>query len=564
MRMYSIAVRRASALFAAVLSINTLGSSAANAAPIALRALPTRSVTTLLFHQISDRPIHSTHGEDNIEQPWLSPSQFDAILSDLERRGYTVVSLDYALSLLAARDANADSAVRTKPAKPVLLTFDDGFESARTIATPILRKHHAKATMFFEGKVTGTQADRLGLEDLRALRASNIWQFASHGWAGHSPLPISAGTTSPYWYANLMWLSAENRLETLAEFEARIRADLRHFRATFEPLLQTKFDVFAYPSGEFGQNDALADGGNPATREYAGHSNSHDIKSALSRVLSSEGVRAAFAVDIPGAVHAASAQDGPYQFPRIGVGAHFDPAILDSVASDGIELPEITSDDTFADCLAIANTNGDYFVASNRRPEIYHLSHDGRLRDTYAIPSLLDDRSGRPTLVSALVSHGDDVTILQQAGWWPGARAYITQIHFAHNRPVVDGREPLPPALNWNVGAIERDGKILAMTDEGRFYDVANARGAPLFSVALAGGSRHERFAGPTVINGRTFVYDRALALLEEIDATGDVIATGTLRGDVRALASRGKSELIAVDWTAKRRVALRFRLADG
>lgn len=539
----------ASALFALALS-----ACPARAATIGLTPLAPPSVTTLLFHQISDDPIHSAHGEDNVKEPWLSPAQFDALLGTLEGRGYHFVSLDRAIAGLGGTP-------EALPPKALLITFDDGYASALSSATAILRKHHATATMFFEGKITkGLKAGRLTLADLRAMRASGVWQLASHGWIGHGNLPVAAdGRTSPYWYGNLMWRAADGRLETLAEYEARIADDLHHFRSTFEPLLKTRLDVFAYPSGEYGQNGALTPGGNPSTRLEAGHSNSRDLTNVLTRVLAHEGFRAAFAVAVPGAVHAASPQDGPYTFPRIGVGSRFDPAILDAIATEGFELPEITSADTFADCTTLVHANDRYLTASVGRPELFQLAEDGRPRATIDVPQLLDDRRNEPALVSALIARGNDVTVLQQAGWWPAATPYLTKITLADGRATVVAREALPANLNWTVGAIERDGKLVAMTDEGRFYDVADARGAPLFSVALAAGERHARFVGPAVVRGRTFVVDRTLAMLEEIDARGEVLATSALGGDVRAIASRGTSELLAVDWAAQRRIVRRF-----
>lgn len=539
----------------------------ARAATIDLHAISPRSVTTLLFHQVTADPIRSAHGEDNVKEPWLTPERFDALLTSLEARGYTVVTLDAALALLEAD--RADSGSRTElraklPLKPLLLTFDDGFASALTVATPILRKHHAQATMFFEGRITGTKADRLSIADLQAMRASGVWQLESHGWIGHGNLAVSAdGPKSPYWYGNLMWLPAEHRLETLGEYERRIAADLHQFRTTFEPLLGTRLDVFAYPSGEFGQNGLLAAGGNPLTRLEAGHSNSHDLGPIFARVLAHEGMRAAFAVNVPGMVHAASEQDGPFAFPRIGVGATFNPAILDTIASDGIELPEIASDDSFADCMAVTSASGDFITASALRPDIFRLAASGRVRATFTIPELLGDRPGQPALVSALVARDDDVTIFQQAGWWPGAVPYLTHVHVSGQRATIARRDALPENLNWSVGAIERDGKLIAMTDEGRFYDVADARGAPLLTVALASGDRHTRFTGPAIVHGRMFVYDRIAASLEEIDARGNVIATTPLVGDIRALGSRAEDELVAVDWTAKRRILRRFRVSN-
>ncbi len=382
---------------------------------------------------------------------------------------------------------------------------------------------------------------------------------------GALPLLVAAdGTRSPYWYANLMWRAEDRRLESLVEYEARVRDDLHRFRTTFEPLLGVPLDVFAYPSGEFGQNGPLASDGDALTRLEAGHSNSRAFGPIFARVLASEGFRAAFAVAVPGAVHAASRQDGPYLFPRIGIGAEFDPKLLDTIASDGIELPEIAANDTFADCMALASENGHLLTASVNRPELFRLTSDGRVQGDFIVPELLADRSGKPALISALVERGNDVTVLQQSGWWAGATPYLTRLHIDGAHTTVAARDALPASLHWSVGAITLHDRLVAMTDEGRFYDVARPNDGPLFTIALAPTDvRHARFAGPILVRGRLLVYDRMLSALEEIDERGSVLGKAAPAGDIRALAS-SDDDVLVVDWTAKRRVVRRLRLING
>ncbi len=554
-----IRARHTSVIFALLTLV--FATAPARAMPVTFSSVVPSSVLTLLMHQVSNDPIHSRSGEDNVKHPWLSPAQFTALLDSLVARGYTFVSLETALNAL---DPGPRSNTATLPPKPVLLTFDDGYASALTAATPILKEHHAVATMFFEGAATGKLPGRLTLANLRAMRASGVWTLESHGWMGHTPLVVAAdGTKSPYWYANLMWRSRDGRLETPIEYDARIRADLHRFRTTFEPLLHTTLDVFAYPSGEFGQNGPLAPGGNPLARLEAGHSNAPDLRPIFLHALASEGYRSAFAVAVPGVVHAASPQDGPYAFPRIGVGADFDPAILDTVASAGIELPEIDHGDTFADCLAIAPVGSGLLVASTQQPEFFSLAENGRDLGNLTIPALLADRPGHPALVAALVPQGDELTVLQQAGWWPGATAFVTRLKLTAATATVLAREPLPSRLRWPVGAVADGHRILAMDDGGRVFDLAHAADGPIFSVAVAAGDiRNGRFAGPALIGERLFVFDRIQRMIDEIDRHGAILARAALGGDIRALSSDG-DDLLAVDASSKRRVVRRLRLAD-
>jgi peptidoglycan/xylan/chitin deacetylase (PgdA/CDA1 family) len=67
-----------------------------------------------------------------------TPANFDAQLTHLERTGYTVVSLDQAVAGLNGGPL---------PAKPVVITFDDGFADQMT-AFALLQSHRMKATFY--------------------------------------------------------------------------------------------------------------------------------------------------------------------------------------------------------------------------------------------------------------------------------------------------------------------------------------------------------------------------------------------------------------------------------
>jgi len=65
---------------------------------------------------------------------------FDEQLNYLHQEGYTTISLN---EFLAFQDGQ-----KTLPAKPIILTFDDGFMSNYLYAFPILKKYGMKATIF--------------------------------------------------------------------------------------------------------------------------------------------------------------------------------------------------------------------------------------------------------------------------------------------------------------------------------------------------------------------------------------------------------------------------------
>jgi peptidoglycan/xylan/chitin deacetylase (PgdA/CDA1 family) len=518
----------------------------------------TPAITTLLFHQVTAHPIVSAAGVDNIQKPWLSPAEFEKVLDDAEAAGYTYVTLDDAVAFFHGR-----LLARPLPPKALLITFDDGYASVLPEVTPILKKHHAQATMFFEGVLTGVKPGRLTVSDLKAMEASGAWALESHGWMGHSNIVVDAkGTLSPYWYANLAWLPSEKRLETPAEFSQRVRADFHRFRQTFEPALGRKFTMFAYPSGEFGQNSPLLPGGEPNAKLEAGHSNAAGLTLLLESALRAEGYDTAFAVSIPGISTAASRADDTYALPRLGVGADFSFARVAALQANGIQLPEIAQD-RFADPGPLARLDDGFLVASTLEPIVSKLSTEGRFEGSWRIDQLMDDRSGNPSLISALVPHGSDVYVFQKCGWWPNATPRLTLVHLDATGAVVRERKALPTALNWMVGVTERNGVLVGLTDDGTFWDVASAK--PLAQIALPANDadRKERFSGPVVIAGALAAYDRKTHRLTTVDASGAVTGATPLPGDLTNFAARAET-LYAVDSADKRHILQTYRVTGS
>ena len=70
----------------------------------------------------------------------ISVDKLDRQLRYIKAQGYTPISFPELEDSLAGR--------RALPEKPVLITFDDGYASARELAVPVLQKHGCKATVF--------------------------------------------------------------------------------------------------------------------------------------------------------------------------------------------------------------------------------------------------------------------------------------------------------------------------------------------------------------------------------------------------------------------------------
>lgn len=65
------------------------------------------------------------------------------------------------------------------PPRPVVLTFDDGYEDFYFNALPILKKYHARGTLYVMANFIN-RPGYLSLEELQAIRDSGVVEIASH------------------------------------------------------------------------------------------------------------------------------------------------------------------------------------------------------------------------------------------------------------------------------------------------------------------------------------------------------------------------------------------------
>ena len=101
----------------------------------------------------------------------VSPAKFEAQLDYLARNGYTVVRLDDLRSFLAGEKA--------LPAKSVVITIDDGYESVHRHAFPLLKKYGFPATLFVYSDFIGA-GDALSWAQLEEMARSGLVDLQAH------------------------------------------------------------------------------------------------------------------------------------------------------------------------------------------------------------------------------------------------------------------------------------------------------------------------------------------------------------------------------------------------
>jgi peptidoglycan/xylan/chitin deacetylase (PgdA/CDA1 family) len=132
-------------------------------------------VPILMYHAIAQAPPRATYGLS------VSPAAYAEQMALLAENGFTPLTT---ATLAAAWREN-----RPLPRRPVLITFDDGYEGVHTHALPVLRKHGFAATLFATtGWLRGAHEVRGGTALDRMLDWEQVRELAAAGVeiGGHS------------------------------------------------------------------------------------------------------------------------------------------------------------------------------------------------------------------------------------------------------------------------------------------------------------------------------------------------------------------------------------------
>lgn len=123
------------------------------------------NVPVLMYHAVSDNCW-------GIEELFVSPSSMEAQLAYLVENGYDPIWFE---DLAHLEDYD----------KPVILTFDDGYEDNYTELFPLLQKYQVKATIFVIAGVIGN-SNKANAEQIREMSASGLVSIQSHTyWHGY-------------------------------------------------------------------------------------------------------------------------------------------------------------------------------------------------------------------------------------------------------------------------------------------------------------------------------------------------------------------------------------------
>ncbi|MDD5582902.1 MAG: polysaccharide deacetylase family protein [Candidatus Marinimicrobia bacterium] len=170
-----------------------------------------KKVPVLLYHHVNPQGFNT-----------VKPTLFETHIAHLKKRGYTGITFRRILT----HDI--------LPEKPVVITFDDGYDTIFCHALPILEKYAFKAVVFMlSGYIGKKNTWDLSLEPsgIRHLNQEELTELSKHGWE------IAAHSLSHH---PLTCMSLEQ-----AKYE------IEKSGAILEDLLNMPTDGFAYPFGRF-------------------------------------------------------------------------------------------------------------------------------------------------------------------------------------------------------------------------------------------------------------------------------------------------------------------------
>ncbi len=145
-----------------------------------------------------------------------------------------------------------------KLSKYVAVTFDDAMRSALKLGTPIAEEFNVPFGMFVVTKEpTEFSPMHAPWNEIKEYASSGLWVMGSHLEDAHSLAAVSADPEDTRKaLANRIWLPEKGRLESMNEWDKRMRRNFRESRQTLQQKLGehvSPVPMVAYPFGEVGQ-----------------------------------------------------------------------------------------------------------------------------------------------------------------------------------------------------------------------------------------------------------------------------------------------------------------------
>lgn len=218
--------------------------------PLATQKIATE-LTVLAYHEVDD-PRQAL-----IAEYAITPQLFEQHIIWLKQHGFQFVSVDQVLAAQAGQTS--------LPAKAILLSFDDGYQSFYNNAYPIIKKYQIPVvvalvgswltpdvgkTINFDGQAVA-RSRMLSWPELKEMNDSGLVEVASHTYALHNGILANPqGNLQPAVTARL-YSTASGRYETDQAYHQRIYEDLKANNALFREHGLKLPRIMVWPYGRY-------------------------------------------------------------------------------------------------------------------------------------------------------------------------------------------------------------------------------------------------------------------------------------------------------------------------
>ncbi len=201
----------------------------------------------VMYHSILKKPVKES-------KYVVSPDLLEKDLKYLKKKGYTPVFMK---DVIAYEEGKG-----TLPAKPIVLSFDDGYYNNYYYAFPLLRKYDMKAVIsivgrmtdeFSENEDTNPNYSHVTWDDVLEMHLSGNWEIQNHSYDCHS-------------YDTRNGIS-QKKTESNSQYRKFLTGDISRLQEQIAYVTGVAPNTFTYPFGAFSKNtdDILRKAGFKAT-----------------------------------------------------------------------------------------------------------------------------------------------------------------------------------------------------------------------------------------------------------------------------------------------------------
>lgn len=191
-------------------------------------------IPIIMYHSIAEN-------NDDKNRYTVSPRLLEKDLKYIRKKGYTPVFIK---DIIDFSEGKGDL-----PAKPIVITFDDGYYNNYYYAFPLLKKYGMKAVI----SIVGSSSDKysacedhnlsyscLSWDDILEMHLSGYWEIQNHSYNCHT-------------YENRNGVSQVSN-ETAEDYEAFLSSDIKILQEKIQYITGEAPNTFTYPFGAYSKN----------------------------------------------------------------------------------------------------------------------------------------------------------------------------------------------------------------------------------------------------------------------------------------------------------------------